>query len=60
MHYAHPKLNGSKDIQLEGATKILFEDKIHYHKDYFDGGALLYEHIPLMGKLIKLIKRRLT
>jgi hypothetical protein len=33
--------------------------KVRYHRDYFDLGAMLYEHLPLLGSLVKTIKRRL-
>ena len=36
-------------LNLEGATE----------KDYYDMGAMLYEHIPLLGKIISMLKARL-
>jgi hypothetical protein len=56
MKYAHPKLNKGRIITIEGASLIRFNDKVYYHRDYFDGGQLLYEHIPVMGKLIQTLK----
>lgn len=58
MRYAHPKLAGGKVIALEGATQIKFDDKVTYHRDYADMGQMLYEHIPVLGSVIKLVKRR--
>ncbi len=60
MHYAHPRLNGGKVIHVDGATELRFDDKVYFHKDYFDGGALLYEHIPLLGRVINQLKKRLS
>ena len=58
MSYAHPKLAGGKTISLDGVTKIKFTDKVIYHRDYADMGQMLYEHIPVLGSAIRLIKRR--
>ena len=61
MHYSHPKLNRGKTITVDGASLLFFEDQLIYHqKDYFDGGALLYEHIPLLGNVLSVLKRRLA
>lgn len=58
MSLTHPRLNGGEPIQVPGATHIRFGDTIHYHRDYFDGGALIYEHLPVVGALVRAIKRR--
>ncbi|QHF41154.1 transcriptional regulator [Pseudomonas sp. S34] len=29
------------------------------HRDYFDAGALLYEHLPVLSRAIAWLKRRL-
>ena len=48
-------------ITLDGTTQLKVEDeKIIYHKDYYDLGEMVYEHIPLLGSIIKMIKRRLA
>ncbi len=59
MRYAHPRLKGGKEITVEGATRVEFDDKIRSHRDYFDGGKLLYEHVPILGTVIKTLKKRL-
>ncbi|WP_437884096.1 nuclear transport factor 2 family protein [Pseudomonas sp. LRF_L74] len=61
MHYRHPRLAGGKPLQLEGCSHLLWRDgKVYRHRDYFDAGALLYEHIPVLGGAIRLLKRRLA
>lgn len=60
MTYSHPKLKSGKDILVEGATHIRFKEKIHFHRDYVDGGALLYEHVPVLGSIIKQLKKRMV
>ena len=58
MSLKHPRLNGGGLVEVPGATHIRFRDKIFYHRDYFDGGAMLYEHLPLIGVVIRTIKAR--
>lgn len=60
MDYAHPKLAAGKPLQLEGCSHVQFQQqRIHYHRDYFDAGAMLYEHLPLLGFVLGRIKQRL-
>ena len=61
MSYRHPRLNNGKTISVKGASRLTFKDgKIIGHRDYFDGGALLYEHIPLLKRVIHFLKNRLA
>lgn len=62
MHFNHPKLAGGKTIQVEGSTHLVFNKagKVVRHRDYFDLGQMLYEHIPALGKAVQLFKRRLS
>jgi limonene-1,2-epoxide hydrolase len=49
-----------KAIELTGITQLkVLNDRIIYHRDYYDVGQMVYEHIPLLGGLIRLIKRKL-
>ncbi len=60
MHYRHPSLKSNQALQLVGASLIKFSgDKIISHEDFYDMGAMLYEHIPLLGSVIRLIKSRI-
>jgi len=61
MSYQHPRLNSGKIIQVKGASRLMFKDgRICTHRDYFDGGALLYEHIPILKRVIHFLKNRLA
>lgn len=57
MIYSHGRLNGGREISIEGSTEIRFDEKVYFHKDYFDGGSLLYEHVPVLGTVIKQLKK---
>ncbi|GHE81380.1 nuclear transport factor 2 family protein [Thalassotalea profundi] len=59
MSYQHPKLNKGKIVEVQGSSHIKSqEDKIIYHRDYLDLGAMLYEQLPVFGQLTKWIKTR--
>lgn len=58
MEYAHPKINKGQPIVVDGASHLQFSDKIDSHRDYLDLGQMLYEHLPLIGPVIKTIKKR--
>jgi len=60
MHFSHPRLKGGKIISVEGASEICFENKIYSHQDFFDGGDLLYEHVPIIGSVIGFLKKRMS
>lgn len=59
MSFKHPSLNSNKEIKVEGSSLLKTDGKkVNYHRDYIDLGAMLYEHIPLVGRIIKAIKQR--
>ena len=58
MHYQHPKL-GNMPQTLLGMTHLLFDDKITFHEDTYDLGAMVYEHIPVLGSATRYVKRKL-
>lgn len=59
MRLRHPRLNGGELTEVPGMTRILYTDRIYYHEDYFDMGAMLYRNIPLLGTVIRHIDNRL-
>jgi limonene-1,2-epoxide hydrolase len=60
MHYEHPKLNKGKTLVVNGTSHIkIQDDKVIYQRDYFDLGEMLYEHIPLVGRIILWLKNGL-
>lgn len=58
MEYTHPKLNHGRMISVDGMTRLTFSHRVTLHRDYFDVGQMLYEHVPLMGYGIQLLKQR--
>ena len=59
MHFQHPRL-GSAPIRVRGISQLQFEDRIYFHEDVYDLGAMLYEHLPVLGLTTRWLKRRLA
>lgn len=58
----HLTLKGNnKHITLDGTTQLnVVDDIVAYHKDYYDLGEMVYEHVPILGFVIKKIKGKLA
>ncbi|BFM19169.1 nuclear transport factor 2 family protein [Gilvimarinus japonicus] len=59
MRFRHAKL-GNRLISVRGVSHVHFSDKIDFHEDLYDMGALLYEQIPLVGTITRWLKARLS
>jgi len=60
MIYRHPRLRRGEELLLNGTSLVKFCDKITYHRDYYDAGQLFYEHVPLMGSVLSVLKKRIA
>ena len=49
------KFNKGKPVTTHGNSVLRFngENKVVYHRDYFDMGEMLYKHLPVLGFLVK-------
>lgn len=57
MSLQHQKISKNEEIHLDGASFIKFNgEKVCYHRDYYDLGALVYEHLPILGSVIKKVR----
>ena len=57
------KLNHGRPTELDGISHIKFggsENKVIYHRDYYDMGQFVYEYIPVLKMIIKYVKRKLS
>ncbi len=59
MHFKHPKL-GNRLISVRGVSHLQISDKIEFHEDFYDMGAMLYEQLPLLGNVTRWLKLRLV
>lgn len=58
--FRHSKLNGGRDNSLRGSTWLEFggaEDKVIRFNEYFDVGELAYENLPVLGFIVRTVKR---
>lgn len=56
-------LNFGKQFTVRGASVITFSEdsqKVIRHHDYVDIGDMVYERIPMLSKLVTLVKTRLS
>ncbi|MCK7597027.1 nuclear transport factor 2 family protein [Microbulbifer sp. CAU 1566] len=63
MVFRHPRLRGGKQLTLRGSSLLhmdLKTDRIIFHEDCYDLGAMIYEQVPLLGSVIRHIKRGLA
>lgn len=60
MDFAHPRIKAGQIITISGMTHLRFHDKIYRHEDCYDLGSMLYEHLPVLGAVIKLIKKHMA
>lgn len=59
MRYQHPKLNKGKTVSVFGSSHLCAKKgKVIYHRDYLDLGAMLYEQLPLFGRIVSWIKNK--
>lgn len=60
MRLRHPRLNRGAEVEVPGVSCLHFADdgRVDKHRDYFDLGILLYEQLPLLGSLVRAVKRR--
>ena len=58
--YRHGALGGGRTLELRGTTQIRFTDRIYYQEDFFDVGAMVYQHLPLLGPVVRYLNRRIS
>lgn len=51
----------SEPLRIHGSSHLRFapDGRVAYHRDYWDAAEELYEKLPLLGALMRAIKRRL-
>lgn len=60
MNFSHANLKSGEIIVVNGCSHLKFAEKIYYHRDYLDMGQMIYEHLPLFGRVVKYIKQRVS
>ncbi|MBN4081570.1 nuclear transport factor 2 family protein [bacterium AH-315-C07] len=50
----------NKSVKASGISILTFEEKIIKHRDYFDAGELFYENVPVLGGIIRFLKKKIV
>jgi hypothetical protein len=52
---------GGREHSIHGSSHLRFapDGKVKYHRDYWDAAEELWETVPLLGGLLRLLKKRL-
>lgn len=53
----HPLVPRDETVTIRGITQLRFTDRIFYHEDFYDLGTTVYQRVPLLGPLIRLLSR---
>ena len=59
MRVAHPRLRGNQPLCVNGVSLLEFNERVVSHQDFYDMGAMLYEHIPLLRNVIRKVRAKL-
>ncbi len=53
-----PSLNRGEPIHSHGVTQFRFDDdnRVLLHKDFWDSGSGFYEHMPVLGRVIRRLR----
>lgn len=53
---------GARPCSVRGASVLIFDDtgRVCSHRDYWDAAEELYEKLPLLGLLMRVLRRRLS
>jgi len=61
MRLMHPKLANGQEIVVPGVSHMEFkDDRIIMQRDYYDMGAMIYEHVTLLSYIIGKVKARMV
>jgi hypothetical protein len=61
MKFSAPKLAGGEELVSIGMSHVIFDSdgKVLLHQDFWDATTGLFEHIPVLGGGIRMVKKRL-
>jgi limonene-1,2-epoxide hydrolase len=61
MRFRHPNLANGQEIVVPGVSHCQVQDqRVIYQRDYYDAGAMVYEHVPVLRFVINKVKQRLN
>ena len=62
LHYRSRGASNVEELVIRGVSHLKFDadGKVAFHRDYWDTGEELYMKIPLLGALMRFLRRRLS
>jgi len=61
MYFSHAKIDGGKAKMLRGMSFIRIKDeKVIYHEDCYDLGAMVYDYVPVLGRMTRWIRQKMV
>jgi hypothetical protein len=60
--YLHWRFNCDEGLVIDGLSKVVFDERgmVLEHLDYWDAVAQVYQRIPLLGSILRIIRRKLA
>lgn len=60
MTFSHKKIKSGETLTVDGHSLLNEKDGfVVYQRDYFDVASMVYEHVPLVGNMVRFIKKRI-
>jgi len=59
----HKKLRGGDEVRVVGNSHFRFDaatGQAVFHRDYFDMGEFIYEGLPVVGRVIRFVKSKMS
>ena len=60
MRYAHRKIKRGEQVLVHGVTVIRYRDLIFYHRDYYDLAEMMFDQLPFVGNISRLVKSKMA
>lgn len=60
-HFRMRQWRDDRPMQIHGASHVRFDaaGKVAYHRDYWDAAEELYEKLPVLGAVLRGVRRRM-
>ena len=60
-HFRLRRWKPDRDLQIHGASHVRFDaaGKVAYHRDYWDAAEELYEKLPVLGAVLRAVRKRM-
>ena len=61
MTFTNPRLNRGAPVDVDGSSVLeIRDDRVAFQRDYYDMGAMIYEQLPVLGRVIRHIRGRMA